>query len=448
VTNTRVLLGRYELLRLLGEGGMGKVYLARQLDLGRQVVIKVMHEHLLTDPQFQERFRQEMQFMANFQHPYAVALYDAAVDENVGPCLIMEYVRGETLEVVRKRNGRLSPSRVGVLLGQLCEVLQAAHDLGIVHRDLKPANVLILSADTPYEKVKVTDFGLAKLIPRRKAKDTHPTGQGSEFAVGTPAYISPEQARGEAADHRSDLYSLGVIVYELLTGRLPFERPSSMELFLAHVHDPVPAMCGQGIWIPPAVEEVVRACLAKRPEDRPGSAQELCRRYQRALRDQAGDGDKARDCDVAVSHTSSTPADVGLPGSGELDPEAFLFDIEAWLPPAVAAYKLHGFIADSGGRVVENSPGKVVLRLGQKGSTYEVSPARRSWFLRRGSHEPILMEIYLARRDPDRPNLLSVRVVLHYEGNLPLANWRELCGQICCDLRAYLIGQTSSSVCS
>src|SRR5712692_1712596 len=163
----RLFLGRYQSLRLLGEGGMGRVYLARQLDLGRQVVVKIMHDHVAADDKFRERFQRETLLMARFQHPYAVTLYDASLDDPQGPCIIMEYIRGITLDsLVEKNKGRLSPTRVGRLLGQLCEVLHAAHAEGIIHRDLKPANLMIVDADTPYEKIKVMDFGLAKLIDR------------------------------------------------------------------------------------------------------------------------------------------------------------------------------------------------------------------------------------------------------------------------------------------
>src|SRR6266852_3839334 len=161
----RVFLNRYQAVRLLGEGGMGQVYLARQLDLGRQVVVKVMHDHIASDPKFRERFERETKIMAQFQHPYAVTLYDASLDDPQGPCIIMEYIKGITLDqLVQNNKGRLSPGRVGRLLSQLCEVLQAAHNDGYIHRDLKPANLMVVEPDTPYEKVKVMDFGLAKLV--------------------------------------------------------------------------------------------------------------------------------------------------------------------------------------------------------------------------------------------------------------------------------------------
>src|SRR5215471_5218263 len=140
----RVFLGRYQTIRLLGEGGMGRVYLARQLDLGRQVVVKVMHDHIAADPKFRERFQRETLLMARFQHPYAVTLYDASLNDPQGPCIVMEYIRGVTLEALLRASTRLEPVRVSRLLGMLCEVLQSAHAAGIVHRDLKPANLMIV----------------------------------------------------------------------------------------------------------------------------------------------------------------------------------------------------------------------------------------------------------------------------------------------------------------
>src|SRR5260370_18739090 len=187
--SARLFLGRYETVRLLGEGGMGKVYLARQVDLGRQVVVKVMHEHIAQDPRFRERFQHETLLMARFQHPYVVTLYDASLNDPEGPCIVMEYIKGITLDALLVRNTRLNRARAGRLLGQLCEALQAAHAEGIVHRDLKPTNLMVVDPDTPYEKIKVMDFGLAKLVESgraplySKASDT-----GADFAVGTPGY--------------------------------------------------------------------------------------------------------------------------------------------------------------------------------------------------------------------------------------------------------------------
>src|SRR6202162_1229468 len=227
----RVFMSRYETIRLLGEGGMGKVYLARQLDLGRQVVVKVMHDHLAAEPKFSERFQRETLLMARFQHPYAVTLYDASLNDPQGPCIVMEYIRGVTLDVLLRANTRLEATRVSRLLGMLCEVLQAAHGEGIVHRDLKPANLMIVDPGTAYELLKVMDFGLAKLLARDPTV-YYATVTNTEFAVGTPGYMCPEQARGEEMDARGDLYSVGVVLYEVLAGRLPFSGKSTMDVLL------------------------------------------------------------------------------------------------------------------------------------------------------------------------------------------------------------------------
>src|SRR5262249_17913624 len=178
----RVFLGRYEAIRLLGEGGMGRVYLARQNDLGRQVVVKVMHDHIATDQKFRERFQRETLMMARFQHPYVVTLFDASLNDPQGPCIVMDNIRGVTLDTLLHRTGRLSPVRVGRLLGQLCEALQSAQGEGIIHRDLKPANLMVVDPDTPYEKIKVMDFGLAKLLGTPSRPMHHVTDTGTDFA--------------------------------------------------------------------------------------------------------------------------------------------------------------------------------------------------------------------------------------------------------------------------
>ena len=223
----RTFLGRYEAIRLLGEGGMGRVYLARQIDLGRYVVVKVMHDHVATEPKFRDRFQRETLLMARFQHPYVVTLFDASLNDPQGPCIIMEYIRGVTVDTLLHRNGRLNPARIARLLNQLCEALQAAHTEGIIHRDLKPANLMVVDPDTPYEKIKIMDFGLAKLVENTAglSRIGKVTDTGTDFAVGTPGYISPEQVRGEPITVAADVYALGLLLYKALKGRLVRERP-------------------------------------------------------------------------------------------------------------------------------------------------------------------------------------------------------------------------------
>jgi len=442
----RVFMGRYEVLRSLGEGGMGVVYLGRQLDLGRQVVIKVMHDRIAADPKFRERFQRETLLMAHFQHPYAVTLYDASLDDPGGPCIIMEYIRGVTLDTLTQRNnGRLNPVRIGRLLGQLCEVLQAAHGEGIVHRDLKPANLMVVDPDTPYEKMKVMDFGLAKL--RDQGVMAPVTESGAEFAIGTPAYISPEQARCEDIDGRSDLYSVGVILYELLTGRLPFTGNSTMDILLAHATDAPPAFAdvGVGAEINPLLEKVIQACLAKDPAKRPQTALELAQRYEQALEHLRAAAPKH----IEVPQAPAAPVTAPPPEPAEplpSDPMAIVHSLEAWMPQTIAAYKLRGFVQDFGGEVLESSPGLIRVRLNPD---RRLSPARGSalsWLGLGRKLDGINMELRLQQTDQNRSNQLRITVLMRSADgrNKPDPAWRARCDQVYCELRAYLMGQTGA----
>jgi serine/threonine-protein kinase len=447
----RVFLGRYEAVRLLGEGGMGKVYLARQVDLQRQVVVKVMHEHLAEDPKFSERFQREMLLMARFQHPYAVTLYDASLNDPQGPCIIMEYIRGVTLDTLLQRNGRLSPQRVGRLLGQLCEVLQAAHSEGIIHRDLKPANLMIVDPDTPYELLKVMDFGLAKLLDPDFFKKVSMTG--TDFAIGTPGYMCPEQARGDDMDHRGDLYSVGIIVYEMLCGRLPFAGRETMDVMLAHATEPPPpfAQMGAGDWVPASVEAVIRQCLAKWPGERPNCARELAERYETALAHE-----------VAVLESAIPTDDPRAPGEpaaavplGQMDnstsvavpvmaakTDDAVYHLEAWMPERIAAYKLRGFVQDVGGEVLESVPGRIRVRLGGRGRTY-APRGRNSWLTLGRRAGQIDVELHLERADPARDSLLHITVLMRPTDRRAAdeEEWRNRAAIIYCDLRGYLMGQ-------
>ncbi len=439
----KIVLGRYEVIRQLGEGGMGKVYLARQLDLNRPVVLKVMHDHIAADPHFRERFQREMLLMARFQHPYAVTLYDAAVNTDEGHCIIMEYVRGETLATILQRNHHLTPYRVGRLLSQLCEVLHEAHAQGIIHRDLTPSNLMVLDADSPYEKIKVMDFGLAKLIEpkslRQMAELKSSPSSGNDCIIGTPAYMCPEQARGEESDHRGDIYSVGVILYELLTGRLPFRGLSTMDMLLAHAVDNPPPMHEGEVWVPPSIERVVMQCLEKRPEKRPASARELADLYERALREME-----------PIAETPPDPepeqkADEPPPLPDQLDPATAAFQVQAWMPESIAAFKLRGFIQDVGGQVMESVPGRIRVFLGGKGSAYSVPSGRLAW-LGLGGKSGFEMELHLYQPPDARRSFLWVTVLIRYLGRPSDAAWRRQAEQIFRDLRGYLISSQSGVV--
>jgi serine/threonine-protein kinase len=449
----RIFLGRYETVRVLGEGGMGRVYLARDLQLPRQVVVKVMHEHIAADPKFCNRFKRETEMTARFHHPYAVMLHDASLNDPQGPCIIMEYIKGITLDELLIRNTRLSPIRVGRLLGQLCEVLYAAHSQGMVHRDLKPSNLMVVDADTPYEKIKVMDFGLAKMLADSGTKKI--TESNLDFAVGTPGYICPELVRGEQADHRGDLYSVGIILFEMLSGRLPFSGGSTMDILLAHATEAPPffADIGGSTWAPAAIEDVVRACLAKDPKDRPQSARDLSERYETALAHQ----EKILEESVPPGHPRAGlegPPAAAIPVAGaapatqfiqslhaqQAEAHAVVHQLDAWMPAQVALYKLRGFVEDAGGDVIESVPGKIRVKL-SSGTTSRTGAL--SW-LGIGKPAEIDVEMCLEQFDPTKNNQLHITVVMRVPGRNanddPLLHAR--CDQIFCDLRAYLMGNT------
>jgi eukaryotic-like serine/threonine-protein kinase len=427
---------------------MGRVYLARQLDLGRQVVVKVMHDQIAGDPKFCERFQRETLLMARFQHPYAVTLYDASLNDPQGPCIVMEYIKGMTLDVLLSRNNRLSPVRVGRLLGQICEVLQAAHTEGIIHRDLKPANLMVVDPDTPYERIKVMDFGLAKLVAGENIRNI--TVTNTEFAVGTPGYMCPEQARGDEMDHRGDLYSVGIILYELLTGQMPFAGRSTMDILLAHATETPPsfASVGADVWVPPAIEDVVQACLSKNPAHRPNSARDLSERYDTALAKEQAQLDR------------EDPRNFATPSGGHVpyDPSAYLENkpvalavedehsvvhcLEAWMPEKIAKHKLCGFVHDVGGDVVESVPGKIRVRVGTKGTKYE-APNRNSlsWLGLGKRPEGIEIELRLQKSNAVNESVLHITCVFRaVDRDQPDRNWRKRSNVIYCDLRAYLMG--------
>jgi serine/threonine-protein kinase len=445
-----LILGRYEIVRLLGEGGMGRAYLARQRESDRLVVVKVPHEKLASDPQYRRNFQQEIDCLSRFRHPYAVELYESSVDAPDGPTAILEYVEGEPLDVVLARERPFRPARLGRLLGHLCAVLQAAHDRGIVHRDLKPANIMVVGAGSAQESLKVLDFGLARrvrdsseglYIPLEKF-----VGSRAHKAVGTLEYACPEQFRGEEVGPRGDLYSVGVMLFELLTGRLPFEGKTPSELIAARLHGPLPSLTDfAGIRrVSPKLEALVHGCLAENPEDRPESARELALRFGVAI------GISIWNETEATLGVDSPPAETEGGGATESD-NVDSFRLEAWMPQSIAAVKLRGFV-DERGEVIDSVPGSLKVRLRMPRQAVEKPrPAGllTRWGIGRKVESPPaydLINVDLLTQAPDaaRPSKLHVTVRLHPPDvrSVDDANcWFDWCKQVQIDLAGYLMAR-------
>lgn len=280
----RVVNSQFRLLRKLGRGGMGVVYLAEQIGMDRQVVVKVLHAELVAGSDTAgARFQREAKAVARLNHPHIVQVHVFGQMETGQPFLAMEYVEGQTLTDLMIGAGRLPEGRALRIVEQVCDALVEAHGAGLVHRDLKPDNIMLADRHGNRDYVKVLDFGLAKMVDtEERAGVTH---DGAIF--GTPRYMSPEQGRGEKVDARTDLYALGVVLYELLSGVHPFEARSTLDILMKHASAPVvlPSARFPDLTLQPRVEAILKTCLAKDPADRFQSAAELRRVAREALRD-------------------------------------------------------------------------------------------------------------------------------------------------------------------
>jgi serine/threonine protein kinase len=283
------IVGSYRLLDLLGEGGMGRVYLAEHIKLGRRVALKMLRAELGANPIAVARFFAEARAVNRISHENIVEITDF-LDQSAGHnCYIMELLRGEDLGL-RLLRCELLPIAVAVEVGaQIASALTAVHAVGIVHRDLKPDNIFLIERASTTNFVKLLDFGVAKLSGLGdRGMSLHTTAIGQ--IVGTPEYMSPEQAGGEAVDHRTDIYALGVILYEAVTGRLPFQAKNFGELMLQHLIAPPPRASSYADLphqIPPALDDLIVELLAKNPADRPSSMAEVQERLQ-AIHDGLG----------------------------------------------------------------------------------------------------------------------------------------------------------------
>ncbi len=455
----KVLLNKYKVVRLLDQGGMSCIYLAHEQPSRREVVVKVLRDNLRHNSKAVEHFRREIFILGRFRHPHAVTAFDAAPRDPSGPILVLELLRGTTLAHILRSDGRMKPERAGRLLIQLCDVLGAAHAAGIIHRDVKPGNLMVLHPATPHETVKLMDFGLAKMSSLLYIAADELANYTPPTAAGTPEYMPPEQVLGRDSDSRGDLYSAGVVLYEMLSGHRPFPYDDVDKVMQAHASEEprtFAKVLGPANDIPPAIEAVVRRCMAKGPESRYATAAELAGAYEAAL---------GRKLAPPPRPVVLRPAPQGAGGTGGLaspapagpladstprppvvsDRGAVRHHLEASMPEAMAMLKIKGFLHDLGGEMIESEPGRVRVRLG--GTTPKSSGGWLRW-LSGGSNvttevaqAPTDVELHMERRDPAQPNRLTITLLLRPTGGPATPEWRSRCERIGRDLQAYLMGR-------
>lgn len=298
----QILSERYQLLKRVGEGAMGSVYLARHTFMHKEVAVKVLHPQLLSNKEVVERFQREAQAAAHISHPNVCVATDFGQFGEDSFFLVMEWLDGKSLDELLASED-LSVTRALHIGRQIAEALERAHELGIIHRDLKPANIMLVTKDDEPDFVKVTDFGVARV--RLTTESTKLTQAGMTY--GTPSYMAPEQATGEEIDTRADLYSLGVVLFEMVTGRVPFTGGSIAQVLAAHVTEapPRPSEVSAQNAISPELERLILSCLAKSPAARPQSARELRIAIERLL-----DPPQPQRAAFAIAETIAAPSTV------------------------------------------------------------------------------------------------------------------------------------------
>jgi len=282
----KTLVGKYLIQGTLGSGAMGTIFKAEQTALGKTVVIKVLHKHLLSDPELIQRFHREARAASRLNHPNCVQIMDFGTLEDGALYIAMEYIQGIDLATLLEREFPLDHRRLLAIMKQVCTALDEAHANGVLHRDLKPENIMIEDRRTAKDHVKVVDFGIAKLEENNpNSKRSFQTRTG--IVCGTPEYMSPEQARGQKLDARSDLYAIGVMLFHMVTDRLPFEAPSPIEVVTKHISEMPVAPSTYRKDLPEPLDRLILTLLEKDREKRPASAMDVYAELERIDRELA-----------------------------------------------------------------------------------------------------------------------------------------------------------------
>jgi len=271
ITKGYCINDRYQIIKTIGEGGMANVYLAQDLILNRQVAVKVLRGDLADDEKFVRRFQREALSASKLVHPNIVEMYDVG-EENGSYYIVMEYINGKTLKNLVKRRGALTLPEVIDIMSQLLSAIMCAHDSYIIHRDIKPQNVLILEDG----RVKITDFGIAMALNSNELTQTN-------SVMGSVHYLPPEQANGSGSTIKSDIYSLGILMYELLTGKVPFKGENAVEIAIKQMKEPIPSVCSFNPDIPQSIENIILKACAKNPKNRYDSVNEMYSDLKKSL---------------------------------------------------------------------------------------------------------------------------------------------------------------------
>ena len=271
ITRGQLISERYEIIRAVGEGGMANVYLALDTILNRKVAVKILRGDLAEDEKFVRRFQREAISASSLNDPNIVEVYDVGED-NGKYFIVMEYVEGKTLKQLIKKRGSLTLPEVIDIMLQLTSAVAHAHESYIIHRDIKPQNVIILEDG----RVKIMDFGIAVALNAGELTQTN-------SVMGTVYYIPPEQANGGKADIKSDIYSLGILMYELVTGHVPFKGDNPVEVAIKHMNEELPSICEYDPDMPQSIENIILKAAAKNPQNRYSSAKEMHEDLKTAL---------------------------------------------------------------------------------------------------------------------------------------------------------------------
>ncbi len=308
----QIVGNRFRVLERLGEGGMGVVYRAEQQPIARPVALKVLHPHLAPDPSLKARFENEATAASRLNHPCTITLYDFGTTASGTLYIAMEFVDGQDLRRLLRDEGPLAWRRTAYIVAQIARSLDDAHAHGVVHRDLKPANVMVFDRGPERDQVKVLDFGVAKVL--ELDGDAEPLTHAGAL-LGTPQFLAPESIRGEAIDHRVDIYALGVMLYEALVGRPPFDGKTIGRLLNQHLNEmPVRPSRASTTWDAPlALEALTVSMLAKNPDDRPSLMREIAERLEMALRGPALASSPSRGASSAMASPVAPPATTPTP---------------------------------------------------------------------------------------------------------------------------------------